>query len=53
MKTKKIGVVLSFPSQIGEKQWTQVFKTVEIEIPDDGHDWHVSGESYDVEQVKN
>ena len=28
-------------------------KTVEIEIPDDGHDWHVSGESYDVEQVKN
>ena len=34
MKTKKIGVVLSFPYQIGEKQWTQVFKTVEILMTD-------------------
>lgn len=43
---RKIAVVLSYPCQTGQDRWTDVFKTVEIEIPDDGIDWHVAGEAY-------
>ena len=43
---RKIGVVLSYPYQTGQDRWTDIFKTVEIEIPDDGLYWHVAGEAY-------
>ena len=52
-KIKVINIVLSAPYQIGENSYTNICKTVQLAIPNDGHDWHVSGESYDVEQVKN
>lgn len=45
IKIKVIDVVLSAPYQIGENSWTNICKTVRLEIPDDGHDWHVYGES--------
>ena len=44
-KIKVIDVVLSAPYQIGEYQYTNICKTVQLAIPDDGHDWHVYGES--------
>ena len=44
-KIKVIDVVLSAPYQIGENSWTNICKTVRLAIPDDGHDWHVYGES--------
>lgn len=37
-------VVLMACYQTGENFWTNIFKTVEIEVPDDGHDWYVAGE---------
>lgn len=58
-KTRKIGVVLVTPYQTGANTYTDVFRTVEIEIPNDGNDWHVAGEAYNIteeqkvwEQVK-
>ena len=44
-KIKVIDVVLSAPYQIGEYSYTNICKTVQLAIPDDGHDWHVYGES--------
>ena len=44
-KIKVINVVLSAPYQIGENSYTDICKTVQLAIPDDGHDWHVYGES--------
>lgn len=44
-KIKVINVVLSAPYQIGENSYTNICKTVQLAIPDDGHDWHVYGES--------
>ena len=41
---KKINVVLEACIQTGEYTYTNVFKTVPIEVPDDGIDWHVAGE---------
>lgn len=41
---KKINVVLEAYIQTGECAYTNVFKTVPIEVPDDGIDWHVAGE---------
>lgn len=45
MCKKIINVVLSAPYQIGENSWTNICKTVKLAIPNDGHDWHVYGES--------
>lgn len=47
-KTRKIGVVLVTPYQTGANTYTDVFRTVEIEIPNDGNDWHVAGEAYNI-----
>ncbi len=44
MKTKKIKVVLTAYVQTSYEDYTHLFKTVEIEIPDDGEHWHVVGE---------
>lgn len=44
-KIKVIDVVLSAPYQIGEYSYTNICKTVQLAILDDGHDWHVYGES--------
>lgn len=44
MKTKKIKVVLMAYVQTSYEDYTHQFKTVEIEIPDDGENWHVAGE---------
>lgn len=44
-KIKVINVVLSAPYQIGENSYTNICKTVQLAILDDGHDWHVYGES--------
>ena len=44
-KIKVINVVLSAPYQIGENSYTNICKTVQLAIPDDGHDWHVYGGS--------
>lgn len=40
--TKK--VVLSAFIQTSYEDYTHVYKIVEIEIPNDGHEWHVCGE---------
>lgn len=42
--TKKIKVVLTAYKQTSYADYTHIFKTVEIEIPIDGLDWHVAGE---------
>ena len=39
-----IKVVLTAFVQTSYEDYTHVFKTVEIEIPDDGKEWHVCGE---------
>lgn len=44
-KIKVIDVVLSAPYQIGGYSYTNICKTVRLAISDDGHDWHVYGES--------
>ncbi|MCD8084439.1 MAG: hypothetical protein LUE86_13265 [Clostridiales bacterium] len=46
MTGRTIGVVLTALIQTGYEDYTHVFKTVDIEIPDDGVDCHVTGESY-------
>lgn len=42
--TKKLNVVLTAYKQTSYADYTHIFKTVEIEIPIDGLDWHVAGE---------
>lgn len=42
--TVKKSDVLEAYVQTGYDTYSHIFKTVEIEIPDDGKDWHVSGE---------
>ena len=37
-------VVLTAFIQTSYEDYTHIFKTVEIEIPDDGKEWHVCGE---------
>ena len=37
-------VVLEAYVQTSYDSYTHIFQVVEIEIPDDGNDWHVSGE---------
>lgn len=44
---KKIKVVLTAYVQTSYEDYTHKFKTVEIEIPDDGESWHVAGEMID------
>lgn len=39
-----IKVVLSAFAQTSYEDYTHMFKTVEIQIPDDGKEWHVCGE---------
>lgn len=39
-----IKVVLTAYKQTSQEGFTHVFKTVEVEIPNDGLDWHVVGE---------
>lgn len=41
---KKIKVILTAYVQTSYEDYTHQFKEVEIEIPDDGHEWHVAGE---------
>lgn len=43
-KKKKIAVVLTAYVQTSYEDYTHVYQTVEIEIPDDGKNWHVAGE---------
>ncbi len=42
--TKKIKVVLTAYAQTSYEDYTHMYKAVEIEIPDDGKEWHVAGE---------
>lgn len=42
----RIKVVLHTYAQTAYEQYTHVFKTAEVEIPDDGHEWHVAGEEW-------
>lgn len=44
ISTKKLKVVLTAYKQTSYADYTHIFKTVEIEIPIDGLDWHVAGE---------
>ena len=43
-------VVLEAYVQTSYDTYSHIFRTVEIEIPDDGNDWHVSGEMEDDEE---
>lgn len=43
-KTIKKTVVLEAYVQTSYDSYSHIFKTVEIEMPDDGADWHVCGE---------
>lgn len=43
-ETIKKTVVLEAYAQTSYDLYTYIFKTVEIEMPDDGIDWHVCGE---------
>lgn len=42
--TFKRKVVFEAYVQTSYEQYTHIFKTVEINLPDDGIDWHVTGE---------
>lgn len=42
----RIKVILSSYVQTADDQYTHMFKTVEVELPDDGHEWHVAGEEW-------
>jgi len=52
MKTKKIKVVLTAYVKTSYEDYTHKFKTVEIEIPDDGENWHVAGEVWEKSEVE-
>lgn len=43
-ETAKKNVVLEAYVQTGYDMYSHIFRMVEIEIPDDGKDWHVCGE---------
>lgn len=43
-KTIKKTVVLGAYVQTSYDSYSHIFKTVEIEMPDEGADWHVCGE---------
>ena len=51
--TFKRKLVLEAYIQTSYDQYTHVFKTVEIELPDDGIDWHVAGEAYEENPSEN
>ena len=40
----KITVVLEAFVQTSYKTYTHKYRTVDIEVPDDGSEWHVAGE---------
>lgn len=40
----KIKVVLTAYVQTSYETYTHMYKTVEVDIPDDGNEWHVAGE---------
>ena len=40
----KITVVLEAFVQTSYKTYTNKYRTVDIEVPDDGNEWHVAGE---------
>lgn len=40
----KITVVLESFVQTSYETYTHKYRTVDIEIPDDGNEWHVAGE---------
>lgn len=44
LATFKRKVVLEAYVRTSYEQYTHMFKTVVIELPDDGIDWHVAGE---------
>lgn len=41
----KIYVVLTAFVRTSYEDYTHIFKTVEVEIPKDGNEWHVCGEA--------
>ena len=47
--TVKNTVVLEAYMQTSYDTYSHIFRTVEIEIPDDGKDWHACGEMEDDE----
>lgn len=40
----RIKVVLTAYVQTSYETYTHTYKTVEVEVPDDGNEWHVAGE---------
>jgi len=48
-----IKVVLSAFAQTSYEDYTHMFKTVEIQIPDDGKEWHVCGEQEAHDEAQN
>lgn len=46
MGTKKIGVVITANKKATYESCENVFKLVMIDVPDDGKDWHVAGETW-------
>jgi hypothetical protein len=46
-KKHKRKVILEAYIQTSYEQWTHMYKTAEIELPDDGNEWHVAGEVYE------
>lgn len=42
----RIKVVLQAYVQTAYEQYTHMFKTVEVELPDDEYEWHVAGEEW-------
>nr|DAL30201.1 MAG TPA_asm: transcription factor/DNA Complex factor Complex Zinc finger.3A [Caudoviricetes sp.] len=42
----RIKVVMQAYTQTAQEQYTHMFKTVEVELPDDGYEWHVAGEEW-------
>ncbi|MCD8084436.1 MAG: hypothetical protein LUE86_13250 [Clostridiales bacterium] len=47
MGTQKIGLVLKRDVQTGENEFTPVYKTLYVEIPNDGNCWQVVGQTED------
>ena len=46
-KKHKRKVILEAYVQTSYEQYTHMYKTAEIELPDDGNEWHVAGEVYE------
>ena len=49
----KITVVLEAFVQTSYETYTHKYRTVDIEVPDDGNEWHVSGEMEALKDGKN